>query len=89
MKVIIIIIMPVYKREETSHKKNSVDEWNKANKPIIISDDKDKTTEYLCKYCNCVIKGKFTPDSIFCVHCQSEIYLDKDTHSSQSRPITH
>jgi|SRR5215216_1676435 hypothetical protein len=69
--------------------KNLTDEQNKKNRPIIISDDKDKTIEYLCKYCNCVIKGKFTEDSIFCVHCQTEIYLDKDTRKALKSVKAH
>ena len=55
--------------------KNLKEEENRKNRPIIITDDKDKTVEYECKYCNCTIKAKLSEESIFCFHCQSEIYL--------------
>jgi hypothetical protein len=56
------------------------EEINKTHRPIIISDDKDgNTNEFTCKWCNRIIRSKFTADSIWCNSCQSETIIGKDT----------
>jgi DNA-directed RNA polymerase subunit RPC12/RpoP len=69
--------------------KNLKDELNRTHKPIILSYDKDKIVEYECKWCNRIIRAKLSEDSIFCVHCQSEIYLDNNTHKALKSVKAH
>jgi DNA-directed RNA polymerase subunit RPC12/RpoP len=54
-------------------------ELNETHKPIIISDDSDgKISGFECKWCNRIIRSKFTDDSIWCNSCQSETIIYKD-----------
>jgi len=69
--------------------RNLKDELNRTHKPIILSYDKDKIVEYECKWCNRIIRAKLSEDSIFCVHCQSEIYLDNNTHKALKSVKAH
>src|SRR5215216_2638373 len=60
--------------------KDLKEEWNRTHIPITISDDEDKDKDgdingFECKWCNRIIYGKFTDDSIWCNSCNSETLL--------------
>src|SRR5215216_968654 len=43
---------------------------------IIIGDTNDSVKEYICPYCNCIIKTRIAEDELYCSHCKSNFILE-------------